>query len=237
MWGLGIRESALHWLWPRICLACREDLPFPLAGPLCGACLGRLRRLEGALCARCGAPWPGPEALCPDCRRGLWALDEIRAAFRYRMPLPPLLYAFKYGGRLWAGRALADWMAGAFPGRGEFGATDALVPVPLHPARERRRGFNQARILAQAVGRAGGLPVIDALRRRWNTRPQSRLARSERRGRLEGAFVPAPGSDVRGLRLLLIDDVCTSGATLEACAKALRAAGAESVKAYALARG
>ena len=237
VWGLGIKDAALHWLWPHICLACREDLPFPLEGPLCGACLGGLRRLDGPLCDRCGGPWKGPEALCPACRKGLCALDSVRAAFPYRMPLPPLLYAFKYGGRLWAGRALGDWMAGAFSRHSELRAAHALVPVPLHPARERRRGFNQARILALAVGRASGLPVIDALRRRWNTRAQSKFPRSERGGRLAGAFAPAPGADVRGLRVVLIDDVCTSGATLEACAKALRATGAESVKAFALARG
>jgi predicted amidophosphoribosyltransferase len=79
--------------------------------------------------------------------------------------------------------------------------------------------------------------VIDALRRRWNTRAQSKFSRSQRSGRLAGAFAPAPSADVRGLRVVLIDDVCTSGATLEACAKALRAAGAESVRAFALARG
>jgi len=164
-------------------------------------------------------------------------VDAIRAAFRYRTPVPALLYAFKYGGRLWAGEALADWMAGAFHRLPELAGAEALVPVPLHPARERQRGFNQARLLAERIGRASGLPVVEALRRRWNTRAQWRLPRRERRGRLDGAFVLSPDANIRERRVLLIDDVCTSGATVEACAKALRAAGAGSVKAFVLARG
>ncbi|MBI5245290.1 MAG: ComF family protein [Elusimicrobia bacterium] len=199
--------------------------------------MGRLRRLDGPLCRRCGRSWEGPEACCPRCRSGLSPVDLVRAVFPYRTPLPPLLYAFKYGGRLWVGKALADWMAGAFRLFDELGGADALVPVPLHPARQRQRGFNQARFLAEAVSRASGLPVLDALSRLRNTRAQSRLSRRERAGRLKGVFAPASKADVRGLDLVLIDDVCTSGATLSACATALRSGGASSIRGFALARG
>jgi len=233
LWGLGLKEALLHWVFPRICTACREDLPPPLEGPLCGSCLLKLRRLSGPACRRCGKPWAGPEACCYDCRKKLSPVDAVRAVFPYRTPLPELLYSFKYGGRLWVGRALGDWMAGAFRLQAGLEGADALVPVPLHPARERRRGFNQARLLAQAVSRASGLPVVEALHRRRNTRPQWGLSRGEREGRMAGAFEAS--GPVKGRKVLLIDDVCTSGATLEACGRALREGGAASVRAFVLA--
>jgi ComF family protein len=161
-------------------------------------------------------------------------VDAVRSVFPYRTPLPELLYSFKYGGRLWVGRALGDWMAGAFRLHAELEGAEVLVPVPLHPARERRRGFNQARLLAEAVSRASGLSVVDALRRRRNTRAQWGLSREERRTRMEDAFEAAGGA-CRGLSVLLIDDVCTSGSTLDACARVLRESGAASVRAYVLA--
>jgi ComF family protein len=236
-WGLGSAALIGHWVFPRVCPSCREDLPFPIGGPLCGPCLGRLRRLEEPLCRRCGRQWRGPGGPCADCRGRLWAVDSIRAVFPYRPPLPDLLYAFKYEGRPWVGRALAAWMAGAFRYHPDLGRADALVPVPLHPARERARGFNQAEVLAGAVGKSCGLSVLDALRRVRNTPPLWRIGRGRRREGLDGAFARRPGRGVRGLRLVLVDDVCTSGATLEACALELRGGGAASVRAFVLARG
>jgi ComF family protein len=113
---------------------------------------------------------------------------------------------------------------------------DVIVPVPLHPARLRRRGYNQAALLARELGRRVGLPVEErALQRVRATRSQMRLSAADRRRNVQGAFRCADGR-VRGRRVLLLDDVCTTGATLEACADALRAGGAESVWALTLAR-
>lgn len=157
-----------------------------------------------------------------------------RAAFSYRGPVPPLLHAFKYRGRLDAGRLLAAWMAEGWRRYPELGVPDALVPVPLHPRREAERGFNQAEVLAEAVGAADGLPVRRLLHRSRNTPPQARQARAAREGRLAGAFRASP--DAAGLRVLLIDDAMTSGETLAACAAALREAGAAQVGAFVLTR-
>lgn len=157
-----------------------------------------------------------------------------RAAFKYRGPLPPLLHAFKYRGRLDAGRTLGDWMAGAWRRHPELGRPDALVPVPLHPARLASRGFNQARVLAERLSPAAGAPVRELVARIRNTPPQARRARAERGGRLAGAFHAAPWS--RGLRVMLVDDAMTSGETLAACADALWKAGAGDVKAFVLTR-
>jgi ComF family protein len=164
-------------------------------------------------------------------------VDLVRAAFVYGGPLPRLLHAFKYEGREEAGRALADWTAQAFRRTPGFEDADALVPVPLHPSRERARGFNQALGLARALARTSGLPVRRALVRIRPTRPQWRYGRAARRQRLRDAFALAEAvGPLRGRVLVLVDDVATSGGTLETCARVLRAGGARAVKAFVLAR-
>jgi ComF family protein len=125
-------------------------------------------------------------------------------------------------------------MASLWPSYPELARADALVPVPLHPARLRSRGFDQARILAEAVSRTARLPVLDALHRVEDTPPQAQVKRGKRPGRLKAAFHARSG--LRGLTAVLIDDVCTSGGTLEGCGLALREAGATDVRAYVLAR-
>lgn len=227
----GWREAALHLLLPRTCAACARDIPPPLQGPLCGPCLGGLAPLRPPWCPRCGHPARG---LCRRCPRLPPGTPVTRAAFRYEGPIPPLLHAFKYRGRLDAGRALGDYMAGAWRRHPELGRPDALVPVPLHPARRAERGFNQAEVLADRVAAAAGAPVRELVARRRRTPPQARLAREERAGRLAGAFEAVPWS--RGRRVVLIDDAMTSGETLAACAEALRAAGAADVRAFVLTR-
>ncbi|MBI5200794.1 MAG: ComF family protein [Elusimicrobia bacterium] len=227
-------ELLLDFIAPRTCGACREDLPRLIQGPLCGACLSSVRMLSERLCARCGAPHAKREDLCRRCRGRLFAVDAIRAAFSYRAPVRELLHSFKYRGRLDAGRALADWMAGRFRRHRELAGARAIIPVPLHPRRLRERGFNQAELLAAAVSRASRLPCLPGLVRTRRTRAQWGLSRDSRLKNLEGAFEwqgPPPPDSV-----LLIDDVCTSGGTLEACGLALQAAGAREIRAFVLAR-
>lgn len=157
-----------------------------------------------------------------------------RAAFRYRSPVPELLHAFKYRGLGDLGRTLGDWLAGAWRRVPELGRPDALVPVPLHPAREAERGFNQARLLAERLSRTARAPVLELAKRTRRTPPQARQSRGERGGKLAGAFQALP--EARGLRVVIIDDAMTSGETVCALAAALRDAGASDVKAFVLAR-
>ncbi|TBR23052.1 ComF family protein [bacterium] len=227
------KERVLHLLLPRTCGACGRDLPCTLQGPLCGPCLSGLELIRPPYCPRCGMAGRA-QTSCRRCASLPPATPVTRAAFRYRGPLPPLLHAFKYGGRLDAGRALGDWMAGAWRRHPELGRPDALVPVPLHPARLAERGFNQARVLAERVSSAAGAPVAELAARRRRTPPQAQRAREERLGRMSGAFRAEPSA--RGLRLVLVDDAMTSGETLAACASALREAGAADVKAFVLTR-
>lgn len=129
-------------------------------------------------------------------------------------------------------------MAREFPRRPELAGFDGLVPVPLHPSRERERGYNQAEILAREVAAATGLPILSLLERRRGNGPSWRLGREERRRQLAGAFSVRPGFEAgaRGRRLLLIDDVCASATTLEECALSLRSQGAADAAGWVFAR-
>ena len=227
---MGWTARLLDLLFPRTCAVCRDLLRGD--GPACRGCLRGLSPILPPYCPRCGAAATGPS--CLRCAALPERAPLTRAAFRYRGPIPPLLHAFKYRGRLDAGALLAAWLAEGFTRYPELGRPDAVVPVPLHPRREAERGFNQADLLAGALAQAAVLPVRRLLRRRRNTPPQARRARQERGGRLEGAFEAC--GEAAGLRLLLIDDAMTSGETLAACAAALEGAGAAQVAAFVLTR-
>ena len=231
----GRKEAIADFLLPRSCCVCWEDLSPPLAGPLCGRCLRHLSPMNPPWCGRCGRQLKGG-GRCRDCRGMSFSLDCIRAAFPYRGPVPTLLHAFKYRGWLSVGRALAGWMAGMLPRYPELWGADAVVPVPLHPKRQTERGFNQAAILAREVIFTYPASIREILERRRNTPPQWRLTPAQRSGNLRDAFRVNPVARLGGTSLLLIDDVCTTGATLENCAQALKAAGAARVSAFVMAR-
>ncbi|HVC09187.1 MAG TPA: ComF family protein [Elusimicrobiota bacterium] len=231
----GIRGLLLDLFWPQTCAHCRRDLPRGADAPLCGACLGRMKPMERPFCARCGVP-SAKDGLCVSCRAAKLSCRNIRAACLYREASVSLIHAFKYRGRksaaLWAGA----YMARALPRFPEIGRPDVLIPVPLHRRRLAERGYNQARLLADEIGRSAGIPTAgDGLIRVKNTKPQWTLGRQKRLENLAEAFA-VEGRNFLGLRVMLIDDVCTTGASLEGCARALLRAGAREVSGYALAR-
>ncbi len=236
---MGMRTLAaklLDAVWPRVCAHCRE----PIKGtepPLCPRCRAALRPAQPPYCLRCADPGRPSSLYCSRCSSGRPACRLIRAAFWYRGPAVSLVHAFKYRGRKEAARAAGSWMARAFERYPELGLPDALTAVPLHARRLRLRGYNQAQLIAEALGRELRVPVLPLLRRARATRPQWRLGRGERLQNLRGVIAAAEGAGrARGMRLLLIDDVCTSGASLEACAAALREAGAGPVDGFVFAR-
>jgi predicted amidophosphoribosyltransferase len=148
------------------------------------------------------------------------------------------VHAFKFRGSKPAAKAAGRAMAAALTLRPELSGFDALVAVPIHPRRERERGYNQAELLAREIAAATGLPLFDALSRSRASAPSWRLGRVERRAELAGAYAPRPGAAalVAGKRVLIIDDVAATGTTFEECALALRAAGASDAAGYAFAR-
>jgi ComF family protein len=165
------------------------------------------------------------------CRSGRRGFDEAFCYGAYEGTLRKLIHLFKYGGMRRLAKPLGDLLAEALPGDREF---DAVVPVPLHWRRRWQRGFNQSKLLGKAIARRRGIPLIDGLRRAGATRSQAGLSGSARRENVAGAF--RARRRVTGLRILLIDDVMTTGATAGACARALKRAGAQSVSVLSLAR-
>lgn len=233
-------DAVLAALLAPVCAACAAPLPQPTRGAVCEACWSAVGRLSPPWCDACGDPLPSwrVHALaggrCPRCRRAARAVDRARALGPYDGALRAIIHALKYDGRRSVAPRLAAQMAAHAPEI--LAGADAIVPVPLHRARERQRGFNQADDLARGLG----LPVARALVRRRATRPQVELPAARRHGNVRDAFACArgrrAGRAVAGRVVVLVDDVATTGATLEACARALKAAGAREVRALTAAR-
>ncbi len=225
-------------LLPPQCLACRTIVDRP--GRLCAACWGGMQFIAAPFCACCGLPFEveaGPDMLCGECLREPPRFDRARAVLRYDAASRSPILAFKHGDRTDAAPAFARWMAQAAADL--VTAADVIVPVPLHRWRLLRRRYNQAALVALALGRLAGKPVLpDLLRRTRATPSQGGLGRSERARNVQGAFALRSGlaGKVQGKRILLVDDVFTTGATVEACARVLRRAGASHVDVAVLAR-
>jgi ComF family protein len=219
------------------CAACDALLDHPTRGPVCDACWRSILPLTPPLCDRCGDPLPTwraisiPLALCPRCRRTRRLVARARAIGSYDGALRAIVHALKYDGR----RSLARDLAALMRRRGfdMIDGADCVVPVPLHASRRRQRGFNQAADLARYIG----LPVVDALRRVRATATQTGLPAARRHRNVRDAFrLTRRGRAVKSAIVLLIDDVSTTGATLESCARSLMAAGAAEVRALTAAR-
>jgi len=224
-------------LLPAGCVACRDWIPGGRRAPLvCARCTSLLRGAPWPRCPRCHHPRvrrPGGEAAdCPECAAWPAALTGARYAYVLRPPADDLVHALKYEG--W--RELASTMGDAMAklARRELSRTgppDLVVPVPTTAERLASRGYNQAALLAAPVAEALGLRLMPALERAGSRASQTSLTPSERRENVRGVFAPASGSEgsVRGARVLLVDDVLTTGATASEAAEALRAMGAGSV--------
>ena len=232
-----IFELALGVALPQLCAACRE--PVGDEG-LCAACWSKLSFIAPPYCARLGIPFPfdpGPGILSMEAIADPPAYNRARAAVRFDEIARVLVHALKYGDRLDLAPVMGRWMANA--GRELTREADLIVPVPLHWRRQWARRFNQSALLAEVVAKASGLRVSHgALKRVKATAQQVGLGRSERAQNVQGAFAVRPDAriEVAGRRLVLVDDVLTSGATIEACTGALTRAGAASVDVLVFAR-
>ena len=230
-------ELALDILLPRACAHCREDLR-RANGPLCGQCAAGLPPPPEPACVRCAGYRASSAPFCADCAGRRFSCRLIRAAAAHRGPAASLVHAFKFRGSKPAAKAAGRRMAAALALHPELKGFDALAAVPIHPRRERERGYNQAELLAREVAAATGLPLLDVLERARGSAPSWRLGRGERRVELAGAFAmrPEAATLAAGKRVLIIDDVAATGTTLEECAAALRTAGAVDAAGYAFAR-
>jgi predicted amidophosphoribosyltransferase len=224
-----LARSLLSFIVPPLCAVCRE--PELSGAAICAACAASLQAI-GTCCRVCGAPHPRPVDFCTECRRRNLAFERAWAPFAYSGAARRLVLGLKAGGLL----RNASYMGAAIASRAPPGLLGGiLVPAPAHSERMWRHGHNQAGELAAALGRASGLPVRDLLARRLGGRPQAGLERAARRANARG-WIVATGAVPRGERLTVVDDVYTTGATLDACARALRAAGSGAVTAVCFAR-
>ncbi len=223
---------------PPSCPACRARLG--AAGGLCLDCWSTLRPIEEPWCERLGIPFPydlGPGTLSAEAVADPPAFDRARAAVAYEGVAPDLVHAFKYADRTDLAGLIAAQMLRA--GRDLLADCDAVVPIPLHRWRLFRRRFNQASLLAEEVAARSGRPFAPLLLERIRpTRQQVGLSREGRTENMRGVFAvpPARRGEVKGRRILLVDDVFTTGATLEAAARVLRRAGAARIDVLTFAR-
>jgi ComF family protein len=232
-------RRALDFVFPPLCAACRT--PIVEAHNLCAACWARIAFLSDPVCFICGFPFEydeGLETLCAACRQHAPAFDRARALMRYDEASRDSILALKRADRLDLVPAFARWVRQA--GRQLLSEADLIVPVPLHRWRLWHRRFNQSALVARALGRLAGKPVDCLLLRRARATPsQGEMpSASARRRNVQGAFRVGGrhAQAVRGKIVLLIDDVFTTGATIEACARALKRAGARRVLVLTLAR-
>lgn len=233
-WLGKLKTVALDLLFPPHCASCQR-----LGAWLCADCLNKIEAIELPVCQVCGLPLTGDRhmAVCGRCQHSPIQIDGLRAYAIHAGPLRKAIHEFKYedlrglAGLL--GQLMADGWNRLAPPHLEL---DAIVPVPLHRSRERQRGYNQAALLARELGACLQLPVVeDAVIRSRATAPQVDLGVEARRANVQDAF-QFKGNGLSGKCVLLVDDVCTSGATLESVCLVLRGAGASSVWACTLTR-
>lgn len=235
-------DPLLDLVFPAVCPVCGRRADAAAPRPFCRACWAALPVGLDPGCVRCGEPFPGLAGVlpCDACRRTPPPYAFARAVGAYRDGLRAAIHALKYGRRPAVATPLAALLATAGPASlpvAPAAWADGLVPIPLHPARLAERGFNQAELLAAPCAARWRVPLLGrVLVRTRATRPQAELDAAARRANVRDAFRVARPGAVEGRRLLLVDDVLTTGATVSAAAQALRTAGAAAVGVVVLAR-
>lgn len=223
--------------YPPFCVSCRSSLD---QGLLCRDCVESAVRITAPFCQVCSRPYSGEMGApfsCPDCEDHPPAFDCVATRYQANGLVRDLIHRFKYSGEFHLRQILTNWLEEALSdpriSREPFAA---FVPVPLHTTRIRERGYDQIAALVELMAKRSHHPVWTCLRRSRYTESQTRFSRKERLQNLRNAFELRKGSSVLGKRLLLVDDVLTTGSTLDECARILKAHGAESVRAITVAR-
>lgn len=237
-------DAGLGFFYPDLCQICRAERASITEGYVCQRCRfgdGGVRFIERPFCERCGLPFEGALTTafeCANCREMELHFAGARAAVAARGLVLEVIHRYKYQRALWFEPFLAGLLVERAVPVIAAENWDWIVPVPLHPLKQREREFNQAERLADRLGAACGVPVNRRLLRRVEpTRTQTLLTRAERAANVRRAFSLHPKASLSGARLLLVDDVLTTGATTSACARILRAAGASEVFVWTVARG
>lgn len=236
----GFRAAFCSLLYPPRCEYCSRTIPARLY--LCESCEASASKVLKPRCTVCSQPFHGEimgEFTCPSCQERKLHFDCAVTPYQSRGIVRELIHRFKYQGEFHLRHQLGRWIChGLADERLSAGPPAHLIlPVPLHPTRQREREFNQAAELAKIVSQFSGIPFLDGLRRTRYTTTQTRFDRLHRMENLRNAFSLRKNTDVRQKHIILIDDVLTTGSTLEECARVLRRAGAASVRCLTIARG
>jgi ComF family protein len=231
-------EVVIDLLYPPHCAVC--SAPTSGGEHLCAGCRKKARVITRPFCEVCSEPFLGQidgVFICSECREQQFRFQCAVSGHLSRDVVRDLVHQFKYKKRIYLRHALADWLAGTLnDSRLQNPPCDRLVPVPLHSTRQRERGFNQALLLAEELEKSSGIPIADCLKRIRYTESQTHFDRNARMENLRGAFKMRQHSEVRHLHLLLIDDILTTGSTVDECARVLLDAGAASVRVATVAR-
>lgn len=234
-------RAALGFFYPEVCALCQDEPATAREGFVGAKCRRQARFIRPPFCHRCGLPFEGDLTTtfeCANCRDLKLHFSSARSAVVAKSAVREAIHHFKYSRAFWFENFLADLLLQeAVPVlRGQTGSF--IVPVPLHPVKRREREFNQAELLAARLSAATGIPLNASwLRRVKPTATQTRLRREERAANMRGAFAVRDGAALDGERIILVDDVFTTGATTNDCARALRVAGAGDVCVWTVARG
>ena len=227
-----IIDKIINFFLPRTCFCCGADLKNKTL--LCEDCFKKVEVVQGLICQRCGVPLKYGGQYCYNCRgskAAKYRCSFIRSSLKFNEPTRALVHAFKYEKYLNIAPYFAEVMYRTFRKYPEYREATFLVPVPIYKSRQRRRGFNQAEVLAKHLSEICGIPVLNALVRIKDTKSQTKLTREQRRKNISGAFVLSNDikEKIKKQAIILIDDVCTTSATLEECACILKKAGAREV--------
>ena len=231
-------KAAVSLLYPPVCTICGANVR--ASEYLCDQCEAKTARVIAPFCQKCSEPFEGAITdafTCANCAHRTIHFDAAVAAYRSRGIVRQIIHTFKYGRQIYLRHLVARWLYAALDDeRLSNRRFDIIIPVPLHPTRQRERGFNQASLLAELLSAEISIQSKPALERIRYTTTQTSLDRAERMENLHKAFRLRKNADVRRLRVLLIDDVLTTGSTLSECARVLKRAGAISVHAVTAAR-
>lgn len=241
-------ESARVWLdaglamvYPEVCQLCGNARATPRESFVCNACRAVVRYIERPFCSHCGLPFEGAITgvfECGQCKEMRWAFRFARSAVVARDEVLEVIHRYKYKRAMWFEPLLSQWLISRAAVELRAADWDWLVPVPLHRTKQREREFNQAERLARRLSRAVGIPVNQRwLRRVLPTRTQTLLSREDRMVNVRNAFALRSDDGLKDQRLVLIDDVLTTGATTSACARVLLDGGAADVCVWTVARG
>ncbi len=239
-WG----EVALGLVYPRWCQVCRQHPAIPDHGYVCDRCCSGpqgVKWIRPPFCNRCGLPYPGEitaDFRCSNCAELSLSFSQARAAVVASELVLEVIHQYKYNRALWFEPFLAGLLVNAAAGQIRPEDWDLIVPVPLHPVREREREFNQAERLAYHLSKATRVPLNGRLAKRVEcTETQTMLTREERAKNVKGAFFVKNFGPLEKKRVVVVDDVLTTGSTTSACSRALLDAGAADVSVWTLARG